>query len=375
MSAMTKSRSRARDTGRALAERIKELHCLYTIGRLTDHRDFDLEEVLGRVVTIIPAAWQYTDVVCARLVVEGRSYQTPDYVETKWMQEAMVIAEGAMVGRLIVCYREKRPDADEGPFLNEERNLLNVLAQRVGEIVERQRAAQKLSVYQEQLRSLAWQITRTEERARRDIATVLHDRVGQTLASARINLVLALASDMPARPKDLLNETGTLLKQAIRDTRSLIFDISPPILYEVGLGGAVEWAAEQARKSYAFDIALESDPLPDLEDDAASAIFQACRELLNNVGRHARANHVEVKMSWDGDTLAIVVRDDGVGFDVAAAKERALKEGNYGIFSIRERFEHLGGSVHIDSATGHGTSVVLQYSPRSFGRREKREER
>lgn len=347
----------------ALAERVKELDCLYRISRLTDRVEFDLDEALQKIVEIVPAAWQHPDVACARLVVDGVVHETKGFAETEWSQEAMVIADGAMAGRLVVCYLAQRPDADEGPFLNEERDLLNVLAQRIGEIVERQRASAKLRSYQAQLRSLAWQITSTEERARREIATMLHDRVGQALASARVNLHLASGFDLPAHARELLEDTGGLLRQAIRDTRVLIFDISPPILYEVGLGGAVEWAAEQARTRYGVDVACSSDRIPPLDDDAAAAIFQACRELLNNAGRHAKASRIEIGLRWDGTSIELTVSDDGVGFDVAAARERALRDGHFGIFSVRERFEHLGGVVSIDSAVGRGTAVTVRYFP------------
>ncbi len=123
-----------------LAERVKELNCLYSISRLTDKSELTVEELIQGIVNIIPPAWQYPVVTCARITMEAHEFKTENFKETVWKQAADLLVYGNRIGTVEVCYLEEKQDYDEGPFLKEERSLLNAIAERLGRIIERKKA-------------------------------------------------------------------------------------------------------------------------------------------------------------------------------------------------------------------------------------------
>lgn len=348
------------DQNRALVERVKELNCLYSISKLTDKRDLGLEDVLETTVRIVPAAWQYPEVAAARLQVHDKAFRSEKYRSSPWKMAAPIIVRGVSVGALEVCYLEERPESDEGPFLQEERSLINVIAQRLGEIIERKAAEEQLLTYQQQLRCLALQTTRTEERERRRIACELHDRIGQSLALAAVHLAQLLENCPGEEKRNELSALRTIIGQAIEDTRTLIFEISPPVLHEFGLVTALEWLVEQAHQRYGLQVAFiqQADP-GQLGDELSTTLFQAARELLANVGRHARTRQATLTLGRTADEVKITVVDSGVGFDVQEARRKMLQDGSFGLFSIGERLEQLGGRLVLDSAPGQGTRATV----------------
>jgi len=221
-------------------------------------------------------------------------------------------------------------------------------------------AEQRLLNYQKQLQSLASELSLAEERERRRIAVDLHDRIAQSLALARIKTEELSQSDNCASMKRTSAEIRDLLDQTIQATRSLTFELCPPVLYELGFETALEWQMEEIRKLYGltitFENTLQSAPL---DDDMRVILFQATRELLVNVAKHAGAKSARVCLKKNDSHIRINVEDDGAGFDMAAAEQRVGKNGGFGLFSIRERLKYLGGSLECDSRQGCGTRISL----------------
>jgi PAS domain S-box-containing protein len=133
-----------RDRTRDLGERAKELNCLFEISKLVQRSDISLEETLQGTVDIIPPGWQYPEVTCARITFNGREFRTENFRETAWRQTSDLIVNGERSGAVEVCYLQEKPQRDEGPFLEEERRLINAIAERLGRIVERMRAEEAL---------------------------------------------------------------------------------------------------------------------------------------------------------------------------------------------------------------------------------------
>lgn len=365
--------SSSSEEAQKLRERVKELDCLCSISRIAYRRGASRAHILSQIVKLVPAAWMYPEVAEARIVVEGEDYRTPGFRETAWRQAATIIVDGAAQGTLTVCYQEERPEGDEGPFLREERNLINVIAQRVGEIVERKRAEIQLAEYRDQLRSLAQQITRTEDRERRRIACDLHDRVGQALSIARVRLGVLLCRGLPDDVARDIEWVRDLVARSIEDTRTLVFDISPPVLYELGLPAALEWLVERLRDRQGMDI--EMLPPPSWEpvgEELRTALFVAAREFLYNVLRHAGPCRVHLMIEQRGGAVEVRVEDDGRGFDPDCVKEPTAADGGFGLFAVRERIRPFGGHVEIASAPGQGTRVLLRvpYTTGVAGSRE-----
>lgn len=132
----------------ALRERVKELGCLYGIGRLVEEQGASLNKIVQGTVELIPPSWQYPGITCARIVLKDHEYRTSNYRETRWTQQEEIVVAGREVGTVEVCYLEEKPEEHEGPFYKEERDLLNAIAERLGRIVE-QHAAQETLVRSE----------------------------------------------------------------------------------------------------------------------------------------------------------------------------------------------------------------------------------
>jgi len=243
------------------------------------------------------------------------------------------------------------------------------------DITERKQAEAKLLAYQEQLRALTSEMILIEERERRRIASELHDQIGQNLALCKLK-VAALEKN-PAADEAMKGEMATirrLLECSIQDARSLIFDLSPPILYELGLKAALEWLAERIQEQYHVPVEFESrSGGPELDNDRQVILFQVIRELLVNVGKHAQASQAKVILSYEKPFLKIQVNDDGVGFDASQVFAPKEKSGGYGFFSMRERLNYLGGSLEIKSKPGKGSQIILTLPQKVTGSVRKKE--
>lgn len=135
----------------ALQERIKELNCLYAIAQLAEVGEGPVEDILDVVVTIIPPSWQYPEITCARIHFLDSVHKSPGFKLTPWSQSSPIHLYGEPVGEVTVSYLEEQPPSYEGPFLHEERVLLDAIAERVGAIAMRINAERELNETNRQL--------------------------------------------------------------------------------------------------------------------------------------------------------------------------------------------------------------------------------
>ncbi len=165
------------------------------------------------------------------------------------------------------------------------------------------------------------------------------------------------ASDEVARE---VSDIVDLIQSATHEVRSLTFEISPPLLYEMGLEAAAEWLVNRLNGEYGGIFAFEDDGKPKpLSDLARGVVYQGLRELLMNVVEHSQATSATVSLSREGRHLRLVVRDDGCGFDPEETAPDMRTFENYGLFCVREQLESVGGHVLIVSEPGAGTSVTV----------------
>ena len=226
--------------------------------------------------------------------------------------------------------------------------------------LRRKQAERKLFDYQRQLKSLASQLSLTEELERRRIAIELHDRISQFLVISKVKLE-TLCESAPGELAKAISEVCDSLDQTIQNTRLLTSDLSSPILYELGFEAAVsEWLAEQIQQKHGITTEFEDDgQSKPLDENIRVLLFRDVRELLINVVKHAQAHKVKVSVRKVGGNVHVSVEDDGVGFDFAEVSSIASKTGGFGLFSIRERLEQLEGYLEVESKPGHGTRVTL----------------
>ena len=228
------------------------------------------------------------------------------------------------------------------------------------DITERKHAENKLLIYQEKLQSLASELSLVEERERRSIATDLHDQIGQTLSVIKMRCFELRDNLKEPGLLRQIDEIRELVKQTIQDTRSLTFELSPPVLYELGLVAAIDWLAEQFQLKHNLKCTVETDKKSkDLSQDIEIVLFRSVRELLVNIVKHAQAKKVKITIRVNKKNLRIRVTDDGIGFSPETKATRAYKDQQFGLFNITERIRHLGGRLEVDSQRGKGTMVTL----------------
>jgi CheY-like chemotaxis protein/anti-sigma regulatory factor (Ser/Thr protein kinase) len=143
-------------------------------------------------------------------------------------------------------------------------------------------------------------------------------------------------------------------------SRSLSVELSPPVLHDAGLGGALEWLARWMRDKHNFTVELSVDIQPRLPEDVTILVFESVRELLFNAVKHAKTSWARVGLHQNGRSeIRILVSDEGVGFDPSRLDSTETATGGLGLFSIRERIDSIGGRVEIDSAPGKGCQLTM----------------
>ncbi len=219
------------------------------------------------------------------------------------------------------------------------------------------------------LRALASELTLTEQRERQRLASELHDYLAQLLVFGRMKLSQAKRGNLGPATEVVL-ELDEMLDEALTYTRSLVAQLSPPVLREFGLVVAIRWLAEQMRRqemTVTVHCDLEQAPV---QEDQAVLLFQSARELLINVSKHAGTSRASISVWIEEGMLYLRVADEGRGFDQSSPTNVAAPM--FGLFSIRERMDALGGRMMVESSPGQGTKITLVI-PYSEGAGEKDE--
>jgi PAS domain S-box-containing protein len=256
-----------------------------------------------------------------------------------------IVIGGEVVGVMDFFSREIRePDADV-------LQMFATVGSQLGQFIERKRA-------EEDVRALAAELSAAEDAERRRLAGDIHDSIGQTLSVVKMELEAAAheAKKSGEPPPALLHSLG-LLDAVIAQTRSLIFDLYPAMLDDLGLVPTLCRYAEQMGQ---FQVTVsEAGTRKTIPAAVTNYMFRATKELLTNAAKHARAHKVIVTVRWARQGLRIMVADDGCGFDPTEALAPQNRRG-LGLADIRERIRSLGGQLHIESAPGQGTQVILE---------------
>jgi PAS domain S-box-containing protein len=288
----------------------------------------------------------------------------PENAESSWKN-----FQGLLTGKQDICRLETRYLRKDG-WSGWGRQSISLVRDGGGnpqfaialfeDITERRESEEKIRTYQAQLQSLASELSLTEERERRRLATVLHDHIAQLLVVAKGKFEKLQESALYRSLANPMEEIRRLIEESIRYTRSLVFELSPPILYDLGFEPAMEWLAEHMENQYGLVVHVEDDDQPKpLENESRVLLFRAVRELLFNVLKHAQASSASIRMLRDGEHLQVIVEDNGVGFAPDQLKASSGKMEGFGLFSIRERLNYFGGRMEIESTSGVSTRVIL----------------
>lgn len=244
------------------------------------------------------------------------------------------------------------------PVLDETGDV-EILIFSLKDVTEREQAESEVRAKRQALQKLTTELQIVEEQERRRLAVDLHDSVGQLLAlsSWEIN---SLRKSAPRDLQPSLENAWNHLNEAIQKTRTLSFDLSPTILYDLGFEAAIEDLVDKMSKERhihcRFDNSSSDKPL---SEEVKVLLYRAVRELLINAAKHAEPDLVKVSISRSSCNIYVKIEDNGKGFDMTIVKDELTRKKGFGLFSISERLNHKGGQLKIESAEGRGTTAIL----------------
>ena len=238
--------------------------------------------------------------------------------------------------------------------------ILTVLS----DITDRKRNEEELRISGERLEVLSRQLIATQESERRHLARELHDEIGQELTSIKLNL--KNLQQVSPNGADLVLDTLAIAEHALQQVRSLALDLRPSMLDDIGLAPALRWCLDrQAHRSGFAPHFLAEPPELAASPEVAITCFRVAQESLTNIARHAQARTVRMEVRQYETALDLQVHDDGIGFDVNAATERATQGASLGLLGMRERAELVGGLIDIESTPNSGTTIHARFPLRS----------
>jgi len=228
------------------------------------------------------------------------------------------------------------------------------------DISERKKVEAEIWEYQDMLKRLSSDLILAEEAQRRHLAIALHDHLGQILAMAKIKMDGVLGNIQDETLKSKLQAIHEDISNAVKQTRSLTYELSPPVLHELGLIAAIEWRLEKFSEETKIRTAINKNvDHVDLRNEQSVILFRSVDEVLKNIVKHAEASAVNILVLASKYALTVEIEDNGKGFDTVILAPQLRKSGSFGLFSIKERIEYLGGVLEILSKTGRGTIVTL----------------
>jgi PAS domain S-box-containing protein len=228
------------------------------------------------------------------------------------------------------------------------------------DITERKKAEDSLLEYQNKLKAMASEILMAEEHTKRRIAIGLHDDICQKLVISKFMLESSLKSLSDTNLSKSLRIISEAVGETIQRAESLTFELSNPILRDFGLVAALEkYLDEEIHQKHGISYDIRSNKqLGTLQEELKTVLFRIAKELLTNVVKHAQASNISVSIRKHNQKMCVKIQDDGIGFKVTNADSKTPEAMRFGLFSIREQLDHLGGSLSIESEPGRGTAAT-----------------
>lgn len=250
------------------------------------------------------------------------------------------------------------------PLIDVDGSFLGII-EAMRDITERRLVEVQLKQYTTRLRTLAAQLTEVAETERQKLAHELHDQVGQNLTALGINLNI-IRSQLPENENESfqfhLDDSLALVEQTTERIRDVMVDLHPPVLDDYGLVAALRWHGNQFTRRTDVNVTVSGEELlPRLDSRVENALFRIAQEALTNVAKHAQASRITIKVDQDNDIVRLLIADDGIGFDTSQPIDYETGSG-WGLLSMTERAESVGGRCSIDSTIGQGTQVIVELS-------------
>jgi PAS domain S-box-containing protein len=390
-----------------LGERVKELNCLFGISKLRERQDLSWGELFLGIVNLIPPAWQYPESTCARAILEGEECRTENFRETIWRQTSLITVHGEHIGTVEVFYLEERPEADEGPFLQEERSLLNAIAERLGRVLERKRAEEDLQdaydYLEMQVKLRTAELAKANEELRNEIAerkqmegalrnsseklksfaySVIHD-----LKSPSIG-IYGLTESLHKHYRDILDEKGrSYCDQILKASVHIAALIEKITVYIESKESPLK--IEETNTKEIFQIIrdefsprltirqiewLEPETMANIQADRLS-MLRVFRNFVDNALKYGGDALSEIRIGYEesDEVHTFSVGDDGAGisgedyekiFGLFRREEtsKAIEGAGLGLAIVRELAERHRGRVWAEPGRQKGTTFYISVS-------------
>ncbi|OPX94681.1 MAG: Sensor protein ZraS [Syntrophorhabdus sp. PtaU1.Bin002] len=354
-----------------LLERIKELSCLYGIARLAAETNLSIDAVLDGVVEVLPAAWLYPDGACARIVLDDRSHSTSNYTRrVRHRQRAPIIIDGRQRGYIEVAYPQEKPERDEGPFLKEERALLDTVAREVAAIIMRREAEQDKVKLEEQLRHADRLATIGQLAA--GVAHELNEPLGHILGFAQL---VQKCPGLPIQAKadvDRILNTSLYAREIVKKLLIFSRQISPQKT-RVNLNHLVRNGLNLLEFRCASDgIVIRcslSPDLPEIDADPSQVTQVFVNLIVNAIQAMPSGGTLTICTLKERGKVSLTIEDNGVGMDEEVlqkiftpfftTKDVGLGTG-LGLPVAHGIITAHGGSIKVESKVGKGTTCRIQ---------------
>lgn len=350
-------------------ERVKELTCLYGIARVTSKPGLELPEILLEIAALLPPAWQYPEITRARITLDGKTYGTQEFPPGSQIQSAEITVNGERRGCVEVCYVEEKPNMCEGPFLKEERSLIDTVAKEVGLVVERKEAEQYRRILEEQLRHADRLATLGQLAA--GVAHELNEPIAAALGFAQ------LAKKCPGLPEQCSQDLDKIIKASLHARevvrKLLLFARQMPAqMTRVNLNSLVQeglYFLESRCAKQQIALRKELDPaLPDIVADPALLHQVLVNLVVNAVQAMPDGGELTIETRAEGDRVILTVTDTGEGMSEDVLKRifvpffttKDVGQGTgLGLSVVHGIVTSHGGKVEVSTQIGKGTTFRI----------------
>jgi PAS domain S-box-containing protein len=359
-----------RESEHALRERVKELSCLYGLAKLIERPGISLEEILEGIVRLLPPAWLYPEIASARIILNGHTYSTPNFRERSQRQVANIVINEEERGVVEVVYLKKKPELDEGPFLREERSLIEAIAREVALIVERKQTEEDKERLQDQLRHADRLATIGQLSA--GIAHELNEPIGSILGFAQLIKKYPELSEKAIQDIEKITKASLHAREVVKKLM-LFARQMPPQKTRVNLNQVIEeglyFLESRCAKEGIKVVRSLSTNLPEVIADQAQMTQILVNIVVNAIQAMPNGGKLTIRTNASDRFISLTVVDTGVGMS-----EKVMRQIFLPFFTTKDVGQGTGlglpvvhgivtshsGSINVDSKVGRGTQFEIQ---------------
>lgn len=359
-----------RESEHALRERVKELTCLYSLSKLAERPGITLDEILKGIVNLLPPAWQYPEITYGRIILDGRNYSSLGFQEGQQKQSADIVVSGESRGVIEVIYAKEMPELDEGPFLEEERSLVDAIAKQVGLIIERRQAEEEKSRLQNQLRHADRLATIGQLSA--GVAHELNEPLGNILGFAQLAKKSPGLTEQANQDIDKIITASLYAREVIKKLM-LFTRQTPPRKTKVNLneivGEGISFFKSRASKEGIKIVCLLSEGLPEITADPGQLTQVLVNLVVNALQAMPEGGTLTIKTRALEDHVLLIVDDTGIGISEEDMKQiflpffttKEIGQGTgLGLAVVHGIMTSHGGAINVESKIGRGTSFEIR---------------